>query len=700
MIPIYQIPISNLKGVGPKSAERLHHLGLHRLWDCLFYLPYTYQDRRSIRPIDTLENEEEVLIEGELGAIRSIRKKTEIHIADLHDATGSIALQFFNFKPTNLFKLPQGTRIQCFGRIKKMQSKYFMAHPKTCVVEEDKSLVTKEWAPIYPSTAGLDARRLQQWIQDAVQQSLNASKLEWLPTEILHEYQLPTLDEALLAIHLKPDPLILKNKNHPCLTRIKLEELLAHLISWRSQTEALQQPRRHAIKNNTAKALADFSTQYPLVAQTLKTLPFELTSGQQRALVDIFMDFSESRVMNRLIQGDVGSGKTWVAVLAAIAIASQGDQVAFMVPTEILARQHAQNIRQILGQLNIQVEVLVGALSKNERRPIEQRIANGQCQLVIGTHALFQEAIEFSQLKLVIVDEQHRFGVAQRTALVAKGPGHVHRLMMTATPIPRTLAQTLYADLDTSIIDTMPLGRVPIQTLALPSDRRDELAHRLKNLCAQNQQVYWVCSLIEQSDSMQQQAVDQIGEWLNENVHEFRIGIIHGRLKSEEKQNIMQDFAAEEISILVATSVIEVGVHAPKATLMVIENAERWGLAQLHQIRGRIGRSNLASYCVLLYETPLSPLAEYRIRLLRSCHDGFKLAEQDLLLRGPGELSGQRQSGFNVFKCVELQNDYHLIHDAQCILDSLDQLLAKAVFDTTTKPIGTRWFHNSVSQAV
>lgn len=657
-----QFSVTELKGVGSQLAIRLQTLGINSVQDLLFHLPFRYQDRTRINPIGSLRPGDHAVIEGtiELADISFGRRRSLL--VYLSDGTGHITLRFFYFNAVQQRNLSQrSARIRCYGEVRLGKAGLEMIHPEYRFCHEPLP-IEESLTPIYPATEGLQQLSLRKLTAEALQFLQKNPELleEYLPEKILQQFHLPNLQQALQYVHRPPanaDQKLLEAGLHPAQQRLAFEELLSQqlsLIFLRQQT-----------KQQLAPA---FNNDKKLSKKFLSLLPFSLTNAQQRVFQEIVFDLQQAKPMLRLVQGDVGSGKTVVALLAALVAIENTFQVALMAPTELLAEQHTQNFATWLAPLNLKTLCVTSKLKGKAREKTLSEITNGEIHLVVGTHALFQEDVQFANLALVIIDEQHRFGVHQRLALREKGIKnnyYPHQLIMTATPIPRTLAMTAYADLDCSIIDELPPGRTPIITIAVSNQRRHEIIQRVKENCLAAKQVYWVCTLIEESELLQCQAAENSHQQLSLALPEVRIGLIHGRLKSSEKEQVMAAFKNKEIDVLVATTVIEVGVDVPNASLMVIENPERLGLAQLHQLRGRVGRGALQSHCVLLYQTPLSLQAKERLKIMRESHDGFVIAQKDLELRGPGEVLGIKQTGLMQLKIADLMRDQHLLEEVQ-----------------------------------
>ncbi len=647
-------PLLVLKGVGPGLQEKLNKLGLKTVADLLFHLPLRYQDRTRIYPIGTLQDGMEVVIQGEIEHTEVVFRRRRMMLVRVADGSGSILLRFFHFSEKQRQGLRAGALIRCFGEARLIAGSPEMVHPEYRVnPTADGAEVEEYLTPVYPATDGVGQTTLRR----LVDQALNHVEIvaELLPPELLTGNQ-PALADALLYLHRPPPEAqleLLREGMHPAQQRLAFEELLAHQLSLLKIRASAKQHRAHALlpKGKLARRFRD-------------VLPFDLTAAQQRVVREIDHDLRQGQPMMRLVQGDVGSGKTVVMALACLQAVEAGFQAAVMAPTEILAEQHYRNFSQWFEPLGLTVAWISGKQKAAQRREMRALIAAGQAQLAVGTHALFQDDIEFERLALVVVDEQHRFGVHQRMALREKGAAAgsaPHQLIMTATPIPRTLAQTAYTDLDLSIIDELPPGRKPVTTVALPNDRRADVVERVANACRAGQQCYWVCTLVEESDALQCEAAEVTHAGLQEALPDLNVGLVHGRMKPAEKEQVMTAFKAGELHLLVATTVIEVGVDVPNATLMIIENAERLGLSQLHQLRGRVGRGSGKSSCVLLYQAPLSQSGRRRIKAMRETSDGFAIAQIDLELRGPGEILGVRQTGLMQFRVADIIRDSSLI---------------------------------------
>lgn len=656
------VPLCELSGVGAKVAEKLEKVGLHTVQDLLFHLPLRYEDRTRVYPIVQLHHGLWAAVQGKVMAVDTLFGKRKMLTVKISDGNGTLTLRFFNFTAAMKNNFAEGKFVHAYGEIKRGKQGLEIIHPDykffTPAQTPD---VEPNLTPVYPTTEGLRQLTLRNLTDQALVLLEKSAVQELLPSG-LYDQQM-TLAQALKIIHRPSadiDLRLFEQGRHPAQIRLIMEELLAQNLSMLAIRSQGQQ--------DVALPLAPV---HQLKQQLLAQLPFSPTKAQQRVVAEIEADLAKPHPMMRLVQGDVGSGKTLVAALAAVRAIEHGYQVALMAPTELLAEQHALNFAQWLEPMGIQVGWLAGKLKGKARETELARIASGEVKMVVGTHALFQEQVSFDHLALVIIDEQHRFGVHQRLELREKGAkqgAYPHQLIMTATPIPRTLAMTAYADLETSVIDELPPGRTPIQTVAIPDTKRDEIVERIRHACLnEGKQAYWVCTLIDESEVLEAQAAAETAEELQRKLPEVKIGLVHGRMKPAEKQAVMQAFKNNELHLLVATTVIEVGVDVPNASLMIIENPERLGLAQLHQLRGRVGRGTVASHCVLLFHAPLSKTAQKRLGVLRESNDGFVIAQRDLEIRGPGELLGTKQTGLADFKIADLVRDQQLVPQVQRI---------------------------------
>jgi ATP-dependent DNA helicase RecG len=678
-----QRPVASLRGVGPALAEKLAKLGVVQVQDLLFVLPARYEDRTQISAIGGLRPGARAVVEGEVQLTEVVYRRRRQMLCRITDGTGSLTLRFFYFSGAQQSGLARGTRIRCFGEIRRGPLGLEIVHPEYRRIGAEAAPLEEVLTPIYPTTEGVPQARLRSLIELALREAEDSGVRDWIPPALLERLDLPPLIEALAMMHRPPRDVHLSellSGRHPAQRRLAFEELLAHQLSLRLL--------RQTLKADPAQPLRDGEA---LEARFLKSLPFALTRAQLDSLAEVDRDLAADRPMVRLVQGDVGCGKTVVAAAAAARAVGSGLQAALMAPTELLAEQHAKNFERWFAPLGIQVALVTGSLPARTRRSALECVASGEIKLVVGTHALFQESIEFSQLGLVIVDEQHRFGVHQRLSLRDKGArGGLlpHQLIMTATPIPRTLAMTAYADLDVSVIDELPPGRTPIRTSVISQSRRSEIVERVHAKIAAGRQAYWVCPMIEESEELRYQAAEETAAALAEALPDVRVGLVHGRMPPREKERGMYAFKDGKIGLLVATTVIEVGVDVPNATLMVIENAERMGLAQLHQLRGRVGRGAHESDCVLLYGDPLSEVARARLKVIRETNDGFVIARRDLELRGPGELLGTRQTGLADMRVADLVRDADLLPDVQSAAESLLKQDLAAVEALTQRWVG------------
>ncbi|EPN0731942.1 ATP-dependent DNA helicase RecG [Yersinia enterocolitica] len=662
------VPLSTLSGVGASQAGKLAKMGLETIQDLLLHLPLRYEDRTRLYRIGDLLPGLSVTVEGEVLRSDISFGRRRMMTCQISDGSGVLTLRFFNFNAAMKNSLSPGKHVIAYGEAKRGNTGPEIIHPEYRVHGENIGVELQEsLTPVYPTTEGIRQATLRKLIDQALAMLDSSVIAELLPIELSRS--LISLPEAIHTLHRPPADIQLadlEQGKHPAQRRLIMEELLAHNLSMLAVRAGAQSYRALPLL-----------PEEQLKQRFLAALPFTPTHAQQRVVAEIEQDMTHNFPMMRLIQGDVGSGKTLVAALAALRAIAHGKQVALMAPTELLAEQHANTFRQWLEPLGLEVGWLAGKQKGKARLAQQEAVASGQVSMVVGTHAMFQEQVQFSGLALVIIDEQHRFGVHQRLALWEKGEEqgfHPHQLIMTATPIPRTLAMTAYADLDTSVIDELPPGRTPVTTVAIPDTRRSDVIQRVKNACLEEgRQAYWVCTLIEESELLEAQAAEVTCEELKIALPEIKVGLVHGRMKGPEKQAVMLAFKQGELQLLVATTVIEVGVDVPNASLMIIDNPERLGLAQLHQLRGRVGRGAVASHCVLLYKTPLSKTAQMRLQVLRDSNDGFVIAQWDLEIRGPGELLGTRQTGSAEFKVADLLRDQAMIPEVQRVARHLHQ---------------------------
>ncbi len=671
---------------GGALAPKLARLGVAQPQDILFVLPARYEDRTRVLPIGALQPGMRAVVEGEVQLTQVVVRRRRSLLVRLADGAGSLTLRFFYFSNAQREGLERGTRLRVHGEIRRGPLGLEIVHPEYRRIEAFGEALPQTMTPIYPATEGLTQGRLRALVDRALRTLESSGVAELLPESLLQRAGLPTLAASLQFMHRPPVGTQLSELaggRHPAQRRLAFEELLAHQLS-------LMELRRNTRRDH-AVALPDPGG---LQARLLQALPFALTGAQQRVLDEVQRDLSVGTPMARLVQGDVGCGKTVIAAAAAARAIGSGAQVAFMAPTELLAEQHARSLLAWFDPLGVTVSLLTGSQPARARRAALQAAASGSAQLCVGTHALFQQQVSFNNLGLAIIDEQHRFGVQQRLQLAAKGgiPGPPertpHQLIMSATPIPRTLAMTLYADLDVSIVDELPPGRTPVRTVVLPEEKRAAIVARIDQACRAGRQAYWVCPLIEESEELAASAAEETALALAQALPALRVELLHGRMPSKQKDLIMQRFGAGAVQLLVATTVIEVGVDVPNASLMVIENAERMGLAQLHQLRGRVGRGVHESSCVLLYRSPLSPMARARLAAIRDTNDGFSIARADLELRGPGELLGRRQTGLAQLRIADLSRDADMLDDVRSAAAQMLQDMPERVAALRTRWIG------------
>ncbi|MCP3999849.1 MAG: ATP-dependent DNA helicase RecG [Gammaproteobacteria bacterium] len=700
-----QAALTRLRGVGPALAEKLGRLNVYKPEDLLFILPLRYEDRTHITPIGALRPGDRAVIEAEIELTEVAYRGRRTLMCRIFDGSAALTLRFFYFSRAQQQGLARGKRVRCYGEVRKGSAGLEIVHPEYRLITDASAPLADHLTPIYPSTEGVQQGRLRNLINQVLDEQLGSNKTstangftDWLPASLLQDQNLPTLQEAVRYLHRPPANAKLAELSagrHPAQQRLAMEEILAHHLS-------LRQIRQRAERLKAGAMLIPKSNNNSgnnLTKQLLNNLTFTLTGDQHKALEVILADLAKAHPMMRLLQGDVGCGKTVVAAAAALHAVSAGYQAVIMAPTELLAEQHRDNLQNWLKPLGVELAWLSGTLKGKQRNQAYAAIASGEAQIIVGTHAVFQAAVEYQQLGLVIVDEQHRFGVHQRLSLMEKGASGVHRphqLVMTATPIPRTLAMTMYADLDVSVIREMPPGRQAIQTVALPDTRRGDVVTRVRAACTQGQRAYWVCPLIGESEVLDFQDAESTFTMLTEALKGIRVGLIHGRMRTDEKEQLMKAFSAGDIQVLVATTVIEVGVDVPEATLMIIENSERMGLAQLHQLRGRVGRGAEKSTCVLLYRGPLSNDATERLGVMRETGDGFVIAQKDLELRGPGEVLGKRQTGLMQMRVADLIRDAGLLPHIQDVAQQLLRDHPDAVTGIMHRWIGTAGEYGNV----
>ncbi len=685
--PALDSSVATLRGVGPWVAQRLQRLGVDCIGDLLYLLPIRYEDRTEIQSLSALRPGSKVLVEGELELSEVVFRRRRSLLCRIADGTGSLTLRFFYFNNAQQKQLARGVRIRCFGDVRAGPTGPEMVHPEYKVLSLDSDPPDNVLTPVYPTTEGIHQQRLRQLTDQALAILENNPMTDYLRDYLTKDW--PALDDSLRFLHRPPqgsEVSALINKTHPSQRRIALEELIAQRLTLRQMN--LTRTTEQAVPLRDVKKL---------IPKLRYGLPYQLTGAQEHVISEIVTDLAKRVPMHRLLQGDVGSGKTIVAAIAALVAGSSGFQAGFMAPTELLAEQHFDNLTRWLDPLGVKVVTLVGGILGPERAATLKAISSGEAQIVVGTHALFQRAVQFKNLALMIVDEQHRFGVAQRLEFKKKGQRgrqSPHQLVMTATPIPRTLAMTVYSDLDCSVIDELPPGRKPVKTVAMPENRRPELVQRVLAHCLSGQQAYWVCPLIEESEVINSQAATDLARELEIALPKLVVGLIHGRMKSHEKELTMQRFKNGELNLLVATTVIEVGVDVPNASLMIIENSERMGLSQLHQLRGRVGRGSQVSSCVLLFKMPISKLARERLSVMRETSDGFLVAQKDLELRGPGDMLGTRQTGIMQLKVADLMRDMDLLPQ---VIELSENLLCDS--PKSVEPLIKRWNNSSSEYA-
>ena len=649
-------PVISISGLGKKTSDRLNQIGIYSLENLLFHLPIRYQDKTQITSLSAAKVGDEILVELTIDKLEEVPTRQRQLLCYLSDNNNQkLLIRFFHFNHYQKQTFVRGEYIQCFGEIKIGRSGLEMHHPEYRLIsQKQRPLLDSTLTPVYPLTAGIIQNKIKLWVAQA---------LDILRATVINDYferiaknTMPNLKDSLYLLHhpKKGEDLIsISNFKHITQQRLIIEELAAQKLNL-LRIKARRKTQKSSI----------FSINENLPSKLIESLDFKLTGAQLRCIGEINKDLSSSQPMLRLLQGDVGSGKTIVAVFILLQAIKNNFQTAIMAPTEILAQQHLQNFNSYLDHLGIKVAFLSGSQNTEERKTQTNLITSGKAQIVIGTHALFQESVSFNNLGLVIIDEQHKFGVHQRLSLAQKAKKIPHQLVMTATPIPRSLTMSVYADLDTSIIDELPPGRQKIETIALSNNRRDEVVERIKKVCIEGKQIYWVCTLIEESEALRAESAEKTYLYLSKKLEGIKVVMIHGKLNKADKQIIMQDFAKEKINVLVATTVIEVGLNVPNASLMIVENSERLGLAQLHQLRGRVGRGSEKSVCVLMYQSPLSDSAKQRLDILRHSDDGFAIAQKDLELRGPGEVLGTQQTGIADMKIANIVRDAYLLKQA------------------------------------
>ncbi|TQV85476.1 ATP-dependent DNA helicase RecG [Aliikangiella coralliicola] len=680
------IPVSSLKGVGPKVAEKLNRLSICSLEDLLFHLPLRYQDRSRIHPIASLQQGQTAQVCGMIEASDIVFGKRRSLVCKISDGTGILDIRLFYFSMAQKKQFVRGQYIQCYGQVSHTGKNFGMIHPELTYLKDSAIPKLQEGLQaVYPTTEGLQQRTFTSAIRQALSQLKRSNVTELIPQQWLEKLDFPPLADALMMLHQPPLDIslaALESGEHPLIKRLAFEELVAQHISLQKIKLKTQAHNAISFRQNKAKD-----------GEFRRSLPFELTNAQNQVISEIQSDLEKKHPMMRLVQGDVGSGKTLVAALNMLTVVSANYQAILMAPTEILAEQHFKSFENWFRSFDINVTLLTSKMSAPLKRTALENIASGDSKIIIGTHALFQDQVQFNQLALVVIDEQHRFGVEQRKTLLEKslqanqGKYRPHQLVMTATPIPRTLTQTAYADLDLSVIDELPPGRKPVTTAVVGSEKRDQVIERVKQACLNDhRQIYWVCTLIDESEELQCQAAEATHQQLIERLPELKVALIHGRMKNDLKQQVMNDFKAGKTDLLVATTVIEVGVDVPNASLMVIENPERLGLSQLHQLRGRVGRGEKESHCLLMYHGPLSQNAKQRLKVMRETNDGFVIAEKDLELRGPGEVLGTRQTGAIAYQFADIIRDSDLLPDVYFCANDLMENSPKLA-----EALCTRW---------
>mgnify|MGYP001215646241 CR=1 FL=1 len=678
--------IGNLKGVGPLLQEKLNSQNIFIIEDLLFLLPLKYEDRTQLFDLKKAPIDHRCLVKGKIidSKILFYGRRTLQVVID--DGTEKLKLRFFYFSNNQYKQFKVNETVVCFGLLKNNNNKLEMIHPEYKLLDISKNFETEDaLTPIYPSVDGIKQGRVRNLVQQATNILKFSDPKDLIPTNILDQLDLPELKTSLLTLHNPPQNISINNIDEELIAfrnRLSFEELLAYYVS-------LKNLRRLALRKDADK-LCQGKTQ---IEQFTNSLNFKLTSAQKRVTNEIIDDLSLPRPMMRMLQGDVGSGKTVVAAIACLKAILNKKQAAFMAPTELLAQQHFEALTRLFENQRIKIAILTGSLKQATRKNIQHLIQHGKIDLIIGTHALFQDGVIFKNLSLIVIDEQHRFGVKQRVALREKGTdgnSHPHQLIMTATPIPRTLALAAYADLDTSVIDELPSGRKPIKTLIISNNKRKSVIEKIKIACQNGQQAYWVCPLIDESDKIEADAANSRFQDLSSRIKSIKIGLIHGRQKNQDKEKTMLLFKEGEIDLLVATTIIEVGVDVPNASLMVIENSERMGLSQLHQLRGRVGRGSEESHCILLYKPPLNTIAKERLSVLRDSSDGFFISQKDLELRGPGEILGKKQTGLPQYRIANISRDANLMPNVQ----KTAEIIMKK-FPNRTNDIVSRWLGSS-----
>ena len=673
-----QASLLDLKGIGQKGLIKLNKIGINSIEDLLFHLPIRYNDKTKLFKISDLEPGKKLLFEGRIEKANVIFFKKRMFVVRISDETGSVQLRFFYFNKSQISNFSIGRNVRCFGELRVASNTKEVVHPECLFFDKEKPPLDEFLTPVYPLTEGLHQYSLRNFIKQSLS-FLKSGKIvlpELLPDKVLKKYNLVDISTAISNIHnprknISHEELIdSRNQNKK---RLVFEELLAHQLVFK-QIRAFNKKLSSFPLDNNIKPIEEL----------ISKLPFSPTNSQIEVMKQITHDMQKSIPMTRLVQGDVGSGKTLVALFGALHAISNGFQVAFMAPTEILSEQHYQSIKLMLKDFDIKISLLYGGMKLKEKETVTEDIKLGNTDLIIGTHALIQNQVKFKNLALIIIDEQHKFGVHQRMTLTSKGRNYEtfpHQLILTATPIPRTLAMTLYGNLDYSIIDEMPKGRMEIETIALSESRRSEIFEKITKQCHEGNQVFWLCPIIDESEVLECKAATNTYDEIRKKLKEINVGLIHGRMKMQEKEKIMNDFRSKKIDLLVSTTIIEVGLDVPNATVIVIENSERMGLSQLHQLRGRVGRGSKKSTCILIYKSGLNEIARNRIDILRKNKNGFDIAKEDLDIRGPGEILGKRQKGDINFKIANVSRDYMFINDtkecSEIISDKLSEKLVK-----------------------
>jgi ATP-dependent DNA helicase RecG len=679
--------IQNLKGVGPKSTSSLNNLGIFTIPDAVMHLPFRYEDRSFVTPIGDTAYQVPVLIEGEIMKSTVVFRGRRMLFTEIYDGTGKLTMRMFNFAMAQHKALEEGKMIRCYGNITPGPNGKQMIHPQYQIFEREQPIeIEDNLTPIYPTTSGLQQNKLKKIIETSIKFCEENNLLKEDPSKGSYS-KFGNLLETLKFLHKPPvDTNItdLIEGKHPAQKVLIKEELIAHMLC--------AGILKNELEGRTGPLMAEESGNE---GSFLDSLPFHLTEAQKRTWREIKIDLTGKNPMRRLLQGDVGSGKTLVGALSALHANSNGWQTALLCPTEILAEQHFNSFQTWFYHLGIKTELLTGSTKAKDKKQIVKELAKGEIDILIGTHAIFQSGVDFDRLGLTIIDEQHRFGVHQRFSMLEKGGKEQlspHQLIMTATPIPRTLAMTVYGSLETSVIDELPPGRNPVQTSSRPDSLRDKVIKRVEEVCLTGKRAYWVCTLIEDSEELEAQSAEELFKEISQSLPKLKVGLVHGRLKKDEKDSVIEKFRKGDIQLLVCTTVIEVGVDVPDATLMIIENPERLGLSQLHQLRGRVGRkANTESHCLLLYKEPLSGMAEERIKTMEMTNDGFQIAEKDLELRGAGDIYGIRQSGLMDLKIA------NPIRDSELLVEAQDEALELSRNETEfAETLVKRWIGNRV----